>query len=178
MMEEKLAYIREMNEMKEQEEEEEKQQRENSSAQKSVSDSDELNWKTLRVDIELGGASELGIELAYASKIIEKLEVNEDLLDQSISELNDFRAEVNMSPRYEHKKLKSLSGYDEHALEKKSNEQQETSIQYDEITQFLNDDYEQDDDAGSKQPNEKLASDELILISDVDENGLAYGKLK
>jgi hypothetical protein len=83
-MEEKLAYIREMNEMKEQEEEEEKQNRETSSLQKSA-DSDELNWKTIRVDIELGGASELGIELAYASKIIEKLEVNEQLLDQSIS---------------------------------------------------------------------------------------------
>ena len=93
IMEEKLAYIREINEMKEQEEEEEEQdgeekrnRRETNSGEKSA-DSDELNWKTLRVDIELGGASELGIELAYASKIIEKLEVNEQLLDQSISKL-------------------------------------------------------------------------------------------
>ena len=75
-----------------------------------------------------------------------------------------------MSPKIEHKKMRALSGYDEHSLEKnKSNEQyddQQIDVTIDSSS------------INKNQSANNLDSDELILISDVDENGLAYGKLK
>lgn len=161
-MEEKLAYIREMNELKEGDEEEENNNDRDENKKKSF-DSDDLNWKTLRIDIDLKDSNELGIELAYASKIIEKLEVNDNELDKSISEQNEFQ--LRMSPKI---KTTALNAYDKHSIENNSNDLETSNEnksneinQYDEIN-----------------PDSFNPNDELILVSDIDENGLAFGKLK
>ena len=96
---------------------------------------------------------------------------------------------MNMSPKLH--KANNLNVYDDHSLEKnkpklhKANsdldvneehivdDQDEKSDvnQYDEIGGQLEDD-------GTFTPDDKLGQDEFILISDIDDNGLAYGKLK
>lgn len=131
--------------------------------------------------------ADLGIELAYASKLIEKLDVNDEL-DKSLSEMNNFPTS-SMSPKLH--KVNNLNVYDDHSLERKSivsklhkthsesnvNEEHDTKDekldvnQYDEIAQL-------EEDASFMPMEDKIGQDEFILISDIDENGLAYGKLK
>jgi hypothetical protein len=84
-----------------------------------------------------------------------------------------------MSPMIEHKKSRTLSAYEEHSLEKKTSDLESPSLKYDAISKFLKQDFEEQNDVtdnNKKSQSDNLGPDELSLISDVDENGLAYGK--
>jgi hypothetical protein len=180
MLEDKLAYIHEMNELKEDQEEQNKQTADNiSSSKKSDTDSDDLNWKTLKIDIDLtentfnNNSELLGIEIAYASKIIEKL----DDLNETKTSTIIKKIEKNNNNNNDNIKQPDDNNFNSDIIEFDDDDDDENDDllnQYDEITQV-------DTNENSKSflnNNEKPAPNELILISDIDENGLAFGKLK
>jgi len=186
MLEDKLAYIHEMNELKEDQEEQNKQTADNiSSSKKSDTDSDDLNWKTLKIDIDLtentfnNNSELLGIEIAYASKIIEKLDdLNETKSSTIIKKIENINNANNNNNNNDTIKQPDDNNFNSGIIEFDDDDDDENDDllnQYDEITQV---DTNENSKSFLNNNDKPQAPNELILISDIDENGLAFGKLK
>jgi len=182
MLEEKLAYLKELDEIKAA-----KQVTESArSLQKSIEE-DFDNWKTLRIDIDLGEFEEgfsLGIDFNYADKIVSSFQgSNEEIAETTdvVEEVVDSVVESTaVAPRACPDDTADFSVMDEGGVA--DNVNMSNAASYDNSIESAevcsNEDPQEVDTKGEEMKNNVTSLERLVLISKIDDEGLAYGKLK
>ncbi len=172
MLEEKLAYLKELEEIKA---EEKRQVAESGrSVQKSIEE-DFTNWKTLMIEIEVEIDCCLGVDFAYADKIVSSF--GEEGSDGAVDSVVDS---LSVAPKACTEETE-LSMVDESGVGGNvivSNEASyDDSAESDEVCS--DEEAEKEEGEGGEDATENVNSlERLVLINRIDEEGLAYGKLK
>jgi len=171
MLEEKLAYLKELEEIKA--EEKRHVAESGRSVQKSIEE-DFTNWKTLMIEIDVEDCS-LGVDFAYADKIVSSF--GEEGSDEVVDSVVDS---MSVAPKACTDET-DLSMVDESGVGGNvilSNEASyDDSAESDEVCS--NEEAEKEDGEGREDATENVNSlERLVLINRIDEEGLAYGKLK